>query len=423
MNRLSDRIRNQYEQYPYPARRPEDELTRLLPTVGDNLHAISHYCFRGALRPDAGFRALVAGGGTGDAVIYLAEQLKQVNATVVYLDPSPAARRIAMDRARYRKLDNIEWHTADIGSLAHCPPERFDYINCSGVLHHLPDPDSALRTLAAQLKPDGAIYLMLYGRHGRTAVYPMQDLLRKICDRSAPLQEKVRTTRSVLANLPVTNWFRRDIEAWQRELDFDINGDTGLVDLLLHAQDRAYDVGELVALAGGADLQFVDFVGPDKRNYQLETHVTDAALLKRLSTLDPVARWEVAESLYGRISKHQFYLSKQPDTQARLGDLENSVVLSDALAGKHQQIARLIKPGEPLKIGYRVEGRMCEFELAGTRSLQLLFSLFDGNTTLHDAIDTCKRQLPGVAESRLVEEIRSVFELLHPVGCAYLRRP
>ena len=38
---------------------------------------------------------------------------------------------------------------------------NFHYINCVGVLHHLPQPQEGLKTLTSLLTPDGGISLMV----------------------------------------------------------------------------------------------------------------------------------------------------------------------------------------------------------------------------------------------------------------------
>ena len=40
--------------------------------------------------------------------------------------------------------------------------EEFDYIICTGVIHHNADPIGTLNKLAAALKPDGILELMVY---------------------------------------------------------------------------------------------------------------------------------------------------------------------------------------------------------------------------------------------------------------------
>jgi 2-polyprenyl-3-methyl-5-hydroxy-6-metoxy-1,4-benzoquinol methylase len=72
-------------------------------------------------------------------------------AEITYLDLSTAARRIAEARAAARGLSNIEFHTGsllDAGDFG-----EFDYIDCCGVLHHLPDPQAGFDALAGALAP------------------------------------------------------------------------------------------------------------------------------------------------------------------------------------------------------------------------------------------------------------------------------
>jgi hypothetical protein len=75
-------VRAQYEDYPFPLRDPRDESKRLVVTDQDSLGKLNHYCFGGRQSFGNGFRALVAGGGTGDHTIFLAEQLRDYDASV-----------------------------------------------------------------------------------------------------------------------------------------------------------------------------------------------------------------------------------------------------------------------------------------------------------------------------------------------------
>ena len=69
------RLAAQYEAYPYPARDPRDEAKRLVVGSPSHLREVDHWIF-GARRPaSAPLRALVAGGGTGDGAIMLAQHL------------------------------------------------------------------------------------------------------------------------------------------------------------------------------------------------------------------------------------------------------------------------------------------------------------------------------------------------------------
>ena len=70
-----DPIRRQYEAYPYPARDPADERLRLITGSPSHIDEVNHYVFGGRRDWAQPFRALIAGGGTGDGAIMLAQQL------------------------------------------------------------------------------------------------------------------------------------------------------------------------------------------------------------------------------------------------------------------------------------------------------------------------------------------------------------
>lgn len=56
----------------------------------------------------------------------------------------------------------------------------FDKVVCTGVLHHLPDPDEGLRALQDVLNPDGVMHLMVYAAYGRSGVYMLQEYCRRV---------------------------------------------------------------------------------------------------------------------------------------------------------------------------------------------------------------------------------------------------
>ena len=107
-------VRAQYEEFPFPLRDPRDEARGLIVTEQDSLGKINHFCFGGRQGFGGGFRVLVAGGGTGDHTIFLAEQLRDHDASVTYIDFSRASFDVARERARVRNLDNIDVGNAGV---------------------------------------------------------------------------------------------------------------------------------------------------------------------------------------------------------------------------------------------------------------------------------------------------------------------
>jgi SAM-dependent methyltransferase len=314
----SDRdVREHYEALPYPARDPRDEAKRLIIGSPSHVLEIDHYLYGGRRDWSRPFRALFAGGGTGDGTIMLAQQLADLGcpAELVHLDQSEAARAIAQARAERRGLGALRFVTASLLDLPSLGLGEFDYIDCCGVLHHLEDPEAGLARLVGALKPDGGIGLMVYGRLGRTGVYEMQELLRVVAGEGAP-RERIQRARKLLSELPATNWLARNPNL----SDHVEGGDAGLFDLLLHARDRAYTVEEVAALLGGADLRLVTFIEPGR--YDPLTYVRDPGARRALSGLDAIARAAFAEKLTGAMARHIVYAVRRanPVAAAALDD-------------------------------------------------------------------------------------------------------
>src|ERR1700742_1414545 len=125
-----DEVRAQYEALPYPPRDPREEALRLITGTPSHILEVNHYLFAGRLNFNRPFRALVAGGGTGDGSIMLAQQMgdRRCAAEVVYLHLSTASRAVCEARAKARGLRNITFHTGSLLDLPTMGLGAFDYI-------------------------------------------------------------------------------------------------------------------------------------------------------------------------------------------------------------------------------------------------------------------------------------------------------
>jgi SAM-dependent methyltransferase len=304
MTDAADRhLATQYEAFPYPARDPREESRRLIIGSPSHLREIDHWIF-GARRPASQkLRALVAGGGTGDGTIMLAQQMAWAGrpGSVTWLDRSAAARKLAEARASVRKLDNIRFEEGSLLELANSGLGPFDYIDCCGVLHHLPDPLAGLRALVSVLAPGGGLGLMVYAPHGRTGVYMMQDALRLLAPATEAPAARVDVARRLWRQAPETAWLKRN--PWLT--DHISGGDAGIYDLLLNPRDAAFTVPALAALVAAAGLRIACWVEPVR--YDPDSYLADPRLRARTATMSPVERAALAESITGNMGIHIVY--------------------------------------------------------------------------------------------------------------------
>jgi len=372
---MTERVRAQYEAFPYPPRDPRDETKRLIEGSPSHLLEVNHYIFGGRRDFRQPLRALIAGGGTGDGTIMLAQHLadRGCPAELIYLDVSKAARAIAEARARQRNLTNIRFVTASLLDLPTLALGRFDYIDCCGVLHHLPDPAAGLTILVSALKDDGGIGLMVYGALGRTGVYHLQAILRQLAA-DEPDIARLDLARRLLKQLPTTNWFARN-----PFLHDHLNvGDAGLYDLLLHSQDRAYTVPELAELVGVAGLAITGLIEPWR--YDPASYLSDGALLKRVAALGWLERAAMAELLVGNLKVHICYAVKADRAATAVAQPHDPAMIPVLREGSGVESAKNLKPGGALTA--RADGLEARFALP--RRAGPILTRIDGRRSLAD---------------------------------------
>ena len=312
----------QYEAYPYPERDPRDERKRLIIGSPSHLREIDWWVFGGRRAAGTPFHALVAGGGTGDGTIMLATHLARDgrDGSVTYLDRSAKALGVARARAESRGLTNIDFRQGSLLDLPRLGLGRFDYIDCCGVLHHLPEPSEGLAALDSALAPGGGMGLMVYAPHGRTGVYMLQDALRLLAPAGEAPSVRLEVAKRVMRHLPASAWLRFN----RNFADHITGGDAGLYDLLLNPRDRAYDITAFSALLGGSGLEIAALIEPAR--YDPSIYLPDPKLRQLAAGLDAVARMALAESLCANISTHVAYVVRQGAGPVRLDAMDPRVV-------------------------------------------------------------------------------------------------
>ena len=243
MNR-SEEIRDFYERMPYPAPLTSLDEHRELYKNPERRRATFHLMWP-AEQPRENLDILIAGCGTSQAASYA---LREPDARITAIDVSATSLRHTRDLQRKYNLENLELHQLPIEKVEEIG-RSFDLVVCTGVLHHLPDPDHGLCALRNVLRPQGAMRLMVYARYGRAGIYMMQEYCRLLGIRPSgdDLESLSATLDALPADHPISGVLRRAADFRQPE---------AMADALLHPQDRAYTVPELHAWLDRCGMSF-----------------------------------------------------------------------------------------------------------------------------------------------------------------------
>ena len=237
---------------------------------------------------------LVAGCGTSQAAKHA---LRQPAARVTGIDVSESSLRYTHELQRKYGLDNLDLHQLPLERVKTLG-RRFDKIVCTGVLHHLPDPDAGLRALRAVLAPGGVMHLMVYAAYGRSGVYMLQAYCRLLGVRA--LDDELDDLGATLDQLP-----QRHPLAHLLHQAKDFRSPAALADALLHPQDRAYTVPQLYAWLERCGLSFGRWFlqAPYLAQCGMVARTPHAA---RLASLPAPQQHAALELFRGTMVKHEF---------------------------------------------------------------------------------------------------------------------
>jgi SAM-dependent methyltransferase len=289
----SEEVRAFYERHPYPP--PLGNLDRHRELYRDPVRrqALSLLLWP-ARRPTPDRKILIAGCGTSQAVIHA---MREPDAQVTAIDISESSLSHTRDLQQIYSIRNLDLRRLaieDVGLLG----QTFDEIVCTGVLHHLPDPDLGLRSLRAALTHDGALHVMVYAAYGRAGVYMMQEYCRLLGARAN--DQELQTLGAAIGALspdhPIAAIASRAKDFRQPD---------ALADALLHPVDRAYTVPQIYAWIERCGLKFARW--REQAPYLPQCGaIAGMPHAARLASLSAPLQHAAVELLRGTMTKHEF---------------------------------------------------------------------------------------------------------------------
>lgn len=269
-SRITETVRAFYEDVRFPGVRPLDR---------DGL-IIMRRLVKRAASAGKGLRVLDAGCGTGNTLVSLARTLPEAEFVGVDLSEgslSEAGKRVT-------DLDNVTLVHHDL--MLPLEFGDFEVVLCLGVLHHTADMTRVLRNLSDALRPGGAMYLWMYGKHGRYRHSLNRRLLRMLVDGDD--SEAVEVARRFAVEMgdgaPLADLSGEYTEeSWKQLM---LGNDAWVADQFLHPHEQVVDIESLAVLAASAGLALDEWLGVPPA-----FEAAPSELRERFAQLDQTEQW------------------------------------------------------------------------------------------------------------------------------------
>ena len=286
-------LRDFYERMPYPAPLASLDEHRELYRDPERRRALFHLICP-TERPRAGQEILIAGCGTSQAARYA---LREPDARITAIDISKTSLTHTLQLQEKYKLDNLILRQLSIFDVQQLG-QQFDHIVCTGVLHHLADPDAGLQSLRNVLKQDGVMQIMVYASYGRAGIYMMREYCHLLG--VTPSTQELQALGTTLNCLPEDHPLSHLI---QKVTDF--QHPDALADAFLHPQDRAYTVPQIYEWLDRCSMSFGRWTEQAPYLPQCGT-LARTPHSQRLRELPESSQHAAAELLRGTITQHSF---------------------------------------------------------------------------------------------------------------------
>jgi SAM-dependent methyltransferase len=392
---VAEQVQDFYDRYPYPP--PVESLDQYRRAWQDPRKRRADYHL---FWPDKSYQedysVLIAGCGTSQAAKHA---LRWPAAQVTGIDISVTSVRCTEELKRKYNLTNLQVCQLPIDRVTELRT-TFDQIVCTGVLHHLADPDAGLAALRGVLKPDGAMHLMVYAPYGRTGIYMLQEFCRRvgICATNEGIGDLISALRALPPGHP--------LETVLREAP-DFQQDAGLADALLHPQDRAYSVPQLFDFTQRAGLTFGRWVrqAPYSPRCGVMARLPQAL---RMAELFPAEQFAAVELFRGTMVRHSVIVYRDDNPSPFLpisftGDAWISYVpirISETICVQDRLRAAVL-----INQNHTYTDLLMPVDATEKR----LFDAIDGNRSIGDILEAT---LPSSRVQGQLDDARTFFERL-----------
>jgi SAM-dependent methyltransferase len=255
----------------------------------------------------------VAGCGTNQALI---TALRFPAATVIGSDLSSKSLDLCASVAAELAIPNLSLKQESINQADY--ESEYDYVICTGVIHHNARPETALAKLASALKPGGVLELMVYNRFHRITTSAFQKAIRILSDNPAAVDFDLdmSVAQKVLKAFPAQNL----IAAYFK--DYWEGDGSAYADALINPVEHTYTVESLEEMADMCGLEFllpaVSLHDKFANRMSWNMQFGDDGLQKDYEALPDSRRWQVTNLLlFEQSPMLWFYLQRKDSDRTR----------------------------------------------------------------------------------------------------------
>jgi len=256
-------------------------------------------------------RIWVAGCGTNQAIF---TALRFPGASVVGSDLSVESLETCATHAAQLGIANLTLKQESINEVGY--REEFDYVICTGVIHHNADIQACLNRLRNALKPAGVLELMVYNHYHRVQAIACQEALKAFVkdttedDYEPHLDARMQIVKMLINGNGMESAVMQHFLAGFKDVP-----ETAVADTLLQPVEHAFTISSLMTLTAGSGLEFVtpciNQFDKTMRSFSWNMDFGNPKLQNYYDALPDLRRWQVSNHLkLDRSPMLWFYLQR-----------------------------------------------------------------------------------------------------------------
>lgn len=253
-------------------------------------------------------RIWVAGCGTNQALF---TALRFQNGQVLGSDLSTESLAVCGANASSLGVSNLELRRESINQVSYTG--LFDYVICTGVIHHNADPLEPLLRLAQALKPEGILELMVYNQFHRILSSAFQNAIWTLLGKPVKpnLAQELPIGRRLAETFRWENLMSHFLASTKKM------SDTAFADLLLQPVEHSFSVESLARTARQCGLEMLTFCNDnysrtkDEADWNMD--FADPHLQGLYDALPDTERWQVTNLLMAESSPMLWFYFQRSD--------------------------------------------------------------------------------------------------------------